>query len=98
MRSGRNFTYTLEQVAPPMEIFTFIQKHAGLTDYDMYETYNMGMDYAMFIPAKDTKKAMEAVREEGFDSILAGFITQGPRKVEIKPLSITFEAESLRLR
>lgn len=98
MRANQNFTYILEKIFEPHEIFSFIQKHAGLTLKEMYETYNMGMDYAVFLPQKDIKKASQIIKKNGFDSIEAGFIETGDRKVVIQPLDIVLEGESLKLK
>jgi phosphoribosylformylglycinamidine cyclo-ligase len=98
MRARQNFTYVLEKVIEPQEIFPFIQKHAGLSIYEMYDTYNMGMDYAIFIPAKDVARAQKIVAKNGFESLDAGYIEKGERQVIIKPLDIVFEGESLKVR
>lgn len=98
MRARWNFTYTIERVFDPQELFTFIQKHSGMSDHEIYETYNMGQDYAVFLPAKDMKKAQEIVRKNEFESLDAGFIEKGERKVIIKPKNIIFEGESLKVR
>jgi phosphoribosylformylglycinamidine cyclo-ligase len=98
MRARQNYTYVLERVIEPQEIFPFIQTHAGLTTYDMYDTYNMGMDYAVFLPEKDIKKAQAIVKKNKFESLDAGYIEKGARKVVIKPLNIVFKGESLKVR
>jgi phosphoribosylformylglycinamidine cyclo-ligase len=98
MRARREFTYTIENIFDPQEVFTFIQEHAELSDGEMYETYNMGMDYAMFMPKDYIARAQEIVTNNGFESIDAGYITLGERKVIIEPKNITFGGESLRVR
>lgn len=98
MRSRNNFTYIIEKILPPQEIFDFIQKHAGLNDEEMYGTYNMGMDYAIFIPEKDMKKAQEIVKKNKLQSIDAGYVKKGEKQVIIKPKNITFKSETLDLR
>lgn len=98
MRSRNNFTYIIERIFPPQEIFDFIQKHAGLNDEEMYGTYNMGMDYAIFIPKKDMKKAQKIVKKNKFQSIDAGYVEKGGKQVIIKPKNITFKSEALDLR
>lgn len=98
MRANQNFTYILEKIFEPHEIFGFIQKHAGLTLKEMYETYNMGMDYAVFLPQKDSKKAVQIINKNGFESIDAGYIESGDRKVVLQPLDIVLEGESLKLK
>lgn len=98
MRATKDFTYIVEKLFEPQEIFSFIQEHAGLSEYEMYDTYNMGMDYALFLPEKDIKKAQAIVRKNGFESLDAGYIEKGERKVVIQPMDITYSSETLNLR
>ncbi len=98
MRAGRDFTYIIEKILEPQEVFNFIQQHAELSDGEMYETYNMGMDYAIFMSEKDVEKTQKIIETNSFESIDAGYITAGKRKVVIEPLNITFAAESLQVR
>ncbi|MDO8639511.1 MAG: AIR synthase-related protein [bacterium] len=98
MRARSNFTYVIEKIFDPQEIFLFIQKNAHLSDYEIYETYNMGMDYAIFLPEKNIKKAKGIVKKNGFESISAGYLEKGERKVIIEPKKIIFKADTLDLR
>ncbi len=98
MRARADFTYVLENIFDPQEVFLFIQKNAWLTDYEMYEEFNMGMDYAIFLPQKESKKAQEIVKNNSFESIDAGYVEKGNRKIIIKPKNIIFEDNSLQLK
>lgn len=98
MRARKEFTYIIEQIFDPQEIFLFIQKHAHLEDKDMYGTYNMGMDYALFVPEKDRKKAQAIIKKNGFESIDAGYIEEGKKQVIIEPKKIIYGEETLNLR
>lgn len=98
MRAKQNFTYVIEKIFNPQEIFSFIQKHANLSDYQMYETYNMGMDFAIFLSENDIRKALEIVSKNGFKGIDAGYIKKGKREVIIEPKNITFKGATLDLR
>ncbi|MBI4005010.1 phosphoribosylformylglycinamidine cyclo-ligase, partial [Candidatus Roizmanbacteria bacterium] len=98
MRARKNFIYVIDTIFPSQEVFLFIQKHAHLNDEEMYGTYNMGMDYAIFIPEKDIRKAQKIVRKNKLESIDAGYIETGERKMIIKPKNITFKSETLNLR
>ena len=97
MRAKQNFRYIIEKILDPPEIFLFIQKHAGLNDEEMYGTYNMGMDYAIFLPKKDVKKMQTIVKQNGFQSIDAGYIEKGNRQVIIQPKNLTFKGGTLNL-
>jgi len=98
MRGRGNFTYVIEKIFEPQELFLFIQKHAGLSDYEIYETYNMGQDYALFLPEKDIKQALAIIKENGFEGLNAGYIEKGEKQVIIKPKNITYEGDTLNVR
>ncbi len=98
MRARHNFTYVLERIFDPQDIFLFIQKYANIDNYEIYQTYNMGQDYAIFMPAKDVKKAQSIIKKNKFQSINAGYIEKGERQVVIKPKNITYKGETLDLR
>jgi len=98
MRAKQNFTYVIEKIFDPQEIFLFIQKHANLSDEEMYGTYNMGMDYAIFLPEKDVSKAQKIIAKNKFKSINAGYIKKGERQIIIKPKNIIFRGKTLDLR
>lgn len=98
MRAKQNFTYVIEKIFEPQEIFNFIQKQAEISNEEMYSTFNMGQDYAILLPKKDVKKALTIVKNNKFVGLDAGYVQKGPRQVIIKPKNITFKNESLDLR
>lgn len=98
MRARANFTYVLETIATPPPIFAFLQKHSGATDREMYQTFNMGMDYAIFLPESDVRRAQILIKKMGFDSIHGGYVENGKRKVVIMPKDLTFEGRTLNVR
>ncbi|MBI1862930.1 hypothetical protein HYS00_02305 [Candidatus Microgenomates bacterium] len=98
MRGRGRFTYVIERLFPPQELFNFIQKHANLTDEDMYDEFNMGMDYAIYLPEQYLKKAQTIVKKNKFHCIDAGHVEKGPRRVVITPKNITFAGDRLDLR
>lgn len=98
MRGKPSFTYVVEKIFKPQDVFLFIQKHAGLNDSEMYGTYNMGQDYAIFIPSKDVKKTLSIIKKNKFQGLDAGYIERGPRQVIIKPKNITYDGSRLDLR
>lgn len=98
MRAPADFTYIIEKIFPTPELFSFIQKHANLTDEEMYATFNMGQDYAIFLPAQDLQRAQEIIKENGFKSLDAGHLETGKRQIIIKPKNTTFGGETLNLR
>ncbi len=98
MRARQKIVYVLEKIFKPQEIFRFIQTHANLGDSEMYGTYNMGQDYALFIPKIHVQKTLSIINKNKFQGIDAGYIEKGERQVIIKPKNITFRGETLDLR
>ncbi|MBP9718847.1 MAG: phosphoribosylformylglycinamidine cyclo-ligase [Candidatus Levybacteria bacterium] len=98
MRARKEFTYLLEHIFEPQEIFSFIQENAGMNDYDMYHTYNMGQDYALFLPEKDVEKTLAIIKKNKFQGIDAGYVKKGAKQVIITPRNITFKGDTLNLR
>ena len=98
MRARQNFTYVVEKLFDPQELFNFMQKHANLSDYEMYDEFNMGQDYALILPEKDIKKAQAIVKKHKFESLHAGHVEKGPRQVILKSKNISFEGERLQVR
>ncbi|HSX40846.1 MAG TPA: AIR synthase related protein [Candidatus Saccharimonadales bacterium] len=98
MRARPDFTYVVEKLFEPQEIFPFIQKHANLDDFEMYQTYNMGQDYVVFLPEKDVKKAQKIIAKNGFKSLDAGYVEKGKRQVVIKPKGLIYKGSTLDLR
>lgn len=98
MRAKQNYKYVIEKIFEPQEVFLFIQKHASLDNYEMYQTFNMGMDYAIFLPQKDVKKAQNIIKKNRFESLDSGFVEKGERQVIIKPKNLLFKGGTLDLR
>lgn len=98
MRARGNFTYVVEKLFKPQEVFTFIQAQANLTDKEIYQALNMGQDYAIFVSLKDVKKTQEVIKKCGFESLDAGYVEKGERQVKIVPKNIKFKGETLDLR
>lgn len=98
MRARQNFTYVIEKLFNPQQVFKFIQQEARIDDYEMYQTYNMGQDYALFLPQDGVEKALEVIKQNRFEGLDAGLVEEGERQVIIKPKNITFKGETLNLR
>ena len=98
MRARPNFTYVIQKIFQPQEVFNFIQKHANLSDFEMYQTYNMGMDYAIFVSPKDVEKTLKIIKQNKFKGLLAGHIEKGERQVIIQPKNLIYKGDTLNLR
>jgi phosphoribosylformylglycinamidine cyclo-ligase len=66
----------------------------------MYATFNMGVGFAVYVRDADATRCVELARAEGYDAWRAGAVfKQADRKaVEIAPIGMTFDADSLQVR
>lgn len=98
MRAKKNFSYIINLIAPTLPIFTFIQKKSGLSDEEMYATFNMGAGFAIFIKSDQVNKVLEISNKHKIKSWLAGKVQTGKKQVSIKPLNIVYKGSDLNLR
>jgi phosphoribosylformylglycinamidine cyclo-ligase len=98
MRGRPEFTYMIDSIFPSPPLFHFIQKHTNLSDFEMYQTFNMGNDYALFLPEKEVEPCLRIIKQMKFAGIMAGLVQKGERKVVIKPKNIEYLGSTLNLR
>ena len=100
MRLHEPFVYRINELRDLPAIFSFIMSRGPVDVREMYATFNMGAGFAVYVGAGEVDAFLKVARETGYDAWRAGTVTkQGTRKaVEIAPLGITFEGESLQVR
>jgi phosphoribosylformylglycinamidine cyclo-ligase len=100
MRLSEPFIYRITFVPPPPPIFDFIQTHGPVDPKEMYATFNMGVGFAVYLDPGDVTTCLKLAQETGYQAWQAGTVVKdGSRKaVEIEPLNLTFEGETLQVR
>jgi phosphoribosylformylglycinamidine cyclo-ligase len=100
MRLGQQFVYKIADVGPVPPIFDFIMKHGPVDRREAYATFNMGAGFAVFVPAADAPRTVRLAQSLRHTAWVAGAVEkQGDRKaVEIVPLDVTFESDTLQVR
>jgi phosphoribosylformylglycinamidine cyclo-ligase len=100
MRLSEPFVYRMTNIGIVPAIFKFIQDNGPLDNREAYATFNMGAAFAVYVSANDASACLASAREIGMIAWVGGqVVKQGDRKaVEIEPLAITFEAETLEVR
>lgn len=98
MRPREPFTYTIESFPRMKPLFSFLQDHGQLSDRQMYETFNMGAGFALYIPEKDVTCVIAIAKQQRLRAWHAGIVIKGTRQVVIKPNGIVFEGETLKIR
>jgi phosphoribosylformylglycinamidine cyclo-ligase len=100
MRLDAPFVYRVDSLPTPQPVFSFLQTAAALDDREAYGTFNMGAGFVVYVPEPQAARCVEVATQAGYQATLAGRVCRdGARKaVELAPLGIRFEADSLQVR
>lgn len=100
MRLDEPFVYRMTQLGDVPPVFRFIQKMGPVDMREAYATFNMGAGFAVYVGPGDAGTCLSAAKAAGLTAWVGGSVLrQNKRKaVEIQPLGITFEADSLQVR
>ncbi len=93
------FNYAIDILPPQLEVFEYIRKEAGISLYNMYGDYNQGAGYALIVKRSEAWRAETIIKRAGFECHIAGKVeAHDAKQVEIRPLDITFTADTLQVR
>ena len=97
MRLPVPFVYRITEVCEPLPIFSFIMRQGPVSLREAYATFNMGAGFAVYVDPSQADACLRVAAVSGYDAWRAGTVVkQGDRKaVQLEPLGITFEAETL---
>jgi len=91
MRCRKEFSYSIDFVPEPSDLFKFLQERASLPDSEAYYTWNMGVGYAVIAPEESSSAIKKACTSEGLNCWRLGKVVEGKKKVELKPKGIVFQ-------
>ena len=66
-----------------LPIFRLIAEKGGISERDMFNTYNMGVGMSIVVPAAEADKALQILRDQGVDAYLIGEIIESEDKITI---------------
>ena len=98
MRPAQEFTYRLTELLPVPEVLTFLSERLEMSDEDSYGTFNMGCGFAVYCASGSGSQVVEIARSLGLEAIVGGSVEEGPRRVVLEPLGVTYSSETLSLR
>jgi len=89
-RLNKKVNFVIEDPFEPQPIFTFLQKYGDVDDKEMYQTFNMGMGFAVIVAKKDVDKTLKTLKKHSKSEIkVVGRIEKG-KGVEAPGLKIKF--------
>jgi len=74
VRLKKDVMFSIDDPLIPQPIFETVQELGGVSDAEMYRTFNMGMGFAIVLRQADVPDALRAL---GHDAKLVGQVTQG---------------------
>jgi phosphoribosylformylglycinamidine cyclo-ligase len=100
MRLDAPFVYRMTDVGTVPPIFSFLMKHGPVDMREAYATFNMGAGFAAYVDPAHASRFIDIAKRAGHEAWLGGTVVRdGSRKaVEIVPLGITFDAQTLQVR
>ncbi|HZL37335.1 MAG TPA: AIR synthase-related protein [Tepidisphaeraceae bacterium] len=100
MRLAEPFVYRITEEREPPPIFRFIREQGPVSEREAYATFNMGVGFAVYVEPGQAARCVEIARQTGYEAWAAGIVRKegGRKAVEIEPLGITFEGETLQVR
>ena len=66
-----------------LPVFNLIAQKGGISERDMFNTYNMGVGMSVVVPAEEAEKAIRILKDQGADAYLIGEIIQSDEKIRI---------------
>jgi phosphoribosylformylglycinamidine cyclo-ligase len=98
MRARAEVTYRIHSLPEVPEVLRFLVAQADLAPHEAYGTLNMGVGFAVYVPAGNGHRVIELAEQCGLSAIIAGQVETGPRQVILEPLGVIFEGDELELR
>jgi phosphoribosylformylglycinamidine cyclo-ligase len=100
MRLSEPFVYRMTDVGQVPPVFQFIMQAGPVELKEAYGTFNMGAGFAAYVAAGDAERCVMIAQAAGYTAWVGGSVRSegGRRAVEIEPLGICFESDTLQLR
>lgn len=81
--------FILDNLIDPPPIFPFIQSAGNISDFEMYQTFNMGMGFAIIVAERDTDTVLQYLKHK-IAAQIVGFIAPG-ENVNVPELKISYD-------
>ncbi|RJQ31582.1 hypothetical protein C4572_02170 [Candidatus Parcubacteria bacterium] len=84
----RDFTYVINDWVNEVPLLMQYMLELGVSLVDCLTTFNWGIGYYVYLPAKEVDKAIKAGRRAGHELLNLGFVEKGKREVIFEPEGI----------
>ena len=73
-----------KSAVPVLPIFDLIQRVGGISEHDMFNTFNMGVGMLVAVSKDEADKALEVLKANGEDALIIGEVVEGNDGVVIE--------------
>ncbi len=97
MRPSASFTYRIAALPEVPPVLAFLASEAGMDPAEAYSTLNMGVGYAVYCAPGESEAVLAVASELGLGALLGGRVEEGPRRVILEPLGVSYDGSRLEL-
>ena len=72
-----------KKAVPVLPVFDLIAKEGGISERDMFNTFNMGVGMSVVVPGSEADRALEILKAAGEEPVVLGEIVPGEERVVI---------------
>ena len=97
MRPRRALGYRITKLPDVPPVLAWMTERAGMDAKAAYSTFNMGVGYAVYCKARSGPAVVALAESLGHRAHVAGVVEEGPRRVVVEPVGVTFEGDEMDL-
>jgi len=72
--------FEIDRLFEPQPIFSLIQRHADVADYEMYEVFNMGIGFCYVVAPNDEAATIAILERHGREARRIGYAVSDPKR------------------
>jgi phosphoribosylformylglycinamidine cyclo-ligase len=97
MRPRRELTYRVRSLPDVPEVLAFLVEQAEMSRSAAYSTFNMGCGFAVYCAPGSGNEVVATASRLGLEARVAGVVEEGPRRVVLEEVGVTFESGDMDL-
>jgi phosphoribosylformylglycinamidine cyclo-ligase len=97
MRPRRELTYRIRSLPDVPEVLAFLVEQADMSRSSAYSTFNMGCGFAVYCAQGSGNEVVATASRLGLKARVAGVVQEGPRRVVLEEVGVTFESGDMDL-
>lgn len=87
----RGLGFKLNNMPDPHTIFKLIQRLGGISNWEMYRTFNMGVGFCIIVPRHEVESVIRVFDLHGFEAQQIGFVIDKPQvEIELKEEKLVY--------